>query len=144
MDIRFVAKDPYQSIRSSRRESSLADHFLFRPIFGQTSLDHQELFGLWINDSRVETLPIALFASLFLFYYLHLLVYLIVSYRLVLRKKDDGLNPEVFKFLQLLFIGLVLIWAAYVFNLFDEVIPYIAGPILYSIVAESFCVEMIA
>jgi YesN/AraC family two-component response regulator len=32
-------------------------------------------------------------------------------------------------------MGLLVIWAAYVLNLFDEFIPYITGPILYSIVA---------
>jgi len=93
------------------------------------------VFGLWINESHLQTLPIVLFAILFLFYYLHLLVYLILSYRYSLRQKEAGLDPDIFEFLKMLFIGLLIIWVAYVSNLFDEVVPYIVGPILYSVVA---------
>ena len=92
-------------------------------------------FGLWIKESHLETLPVLLFACLFLFYYLHLLVYLILSYLHSRRQRKAGLDQEVFEFLRMLFIGLLVIWAAYVLNLFDEFVPYIVGPILYSVVA---------
>jgi len=93
------------------------------------------IFGLWINETHLDTLPIFLFLGIFLFYYLHLLVYLILSYRHSLAQLKNGLNPEVFRFLKLFFLGLLVIWAAYVLNLFDEVVPYIVGPVLYSMVA---------
>ena len=93
------------------------------------------IFGLWVNDSHLQELPIQLFAFLFLFYYFHLLTYLIISQVHNAKQLKAGLDPEIYKFLRMLFIGLILIWAAYVFNLFEDVIPYIIGPILYSIVA---------
>jgi AraC-like DNA-binding protein len=93
------------------------------------------VFGLWINENHLETLPISLFAFLFLFYYLHLLVYLILSYQYSLRQKKAGLDQDIFELSRMLFIGLLIIWVAYVSNLFDEVVPYIIGPILYSLVA---------
>ena len=65
----------------------------------------------------------------------HLLTYLIISQVHNAKQLKAGLDPEIYKFLRMLFIGLILIWAAYVFNLFEDVIPYIIGPILYSIVA---------
>jgi len=37
--------------------------------------------------------------------------------------------------LLLMFYALLAIWAAYVLNLFDDLVPYIVGPILYTVVA---------
>jgi AraC-like DNA-binding protein len=92
-------------------------------------------FGLQLIESDWKTLPIMLFVIIFLGYYLHLLSYLIITYRYVIRERKNGLNERVFKLLQLLFFGLLGIWVVYVLNLFDEVVPYIVGPILYSLVA---------
>ncbi len=91
--------------------------------------------GFQFEEHHWETLPILLFATLFLIYYLHLLVYLLVSYRYILQQKKAGLSNEVFELLRLFFYGLLAIWIAYALNLFDDVVPYIVGPILYSIVA---------
>jgi len=93
------------------------------------------IFGLQLIESDWQTLPIVLFVSIFLGYYLHLIIYLIITYLQVRKAKSEGLNESVFKFLQLLFFGLLGIWIVYVLNLFDEVVPYIVGPILYSLVA---------
>lgn len=91
-------------------------------------------FGFWINDSRFDNLPKILFAILIVSYYGHLLFYLIRSNQYVVRQKEE-INEDTFKFLRLLFGGLLIIWFAYVLNLFDDLVPYIVGPILYSIVA---------
>jgi len=92
-------------------------------------------FGLQLNENSLETLPLALFASLFIGYYLHLLIYLIIGYRLALTMRKEGLKPAVFSLLRLLFFALLAIWVVYVSNLFDEFVPYIIGPILYSLIA---------
>jgi AraC-like DNA-binding protein len=91
--------------------------------------------GFQFEEHHTETLPLFLFAAIFLFYYLHFLVYLLLSYRHVLQERKAGLNSDVFSLLRLFFYGLLAIWVVYVLNLFDEVVPYIVGPILYSIVA---------
>jgi AraC-like DNA-binding protein len=91
--------------------------------------------GLLLEERHTTTLPLGFFVTLFITYYLHLLVYLLASYWYVLQQKEAGLTRDTFVLLRLFFFGLLMIWMAYVLNLFDEVIPYVIGPILYSIVA---------
>ncbi len=93
------------------------------------------IIGWQLEEQHTETLPLAFFATLFISYYLHLLVYLFFTYRYVLQQKEAGLSADTFNLLRLFFYGLLIIWAAYVLNLFDDVIPYVVGPILYSVVA---------
>ena len=88
-------------------------------------------FGLWLDNSKIEGLPMIFFAFLFLTYYLQYLAYLIAGFRLIWN--SDG--QELSKWLKLLFFGLLAIWFVYVLNLFDEFVPYVLGPILYTIVA---------
>ncbi len=92
------------------------------------------LFGLWVNDESMKTLPKLLLLILFVSYYTHFLVYLLKTKFHINKHRSDLSNPT-YKLLTLLFYGLLIIWVAYVLNLFDESIPYVAGPILYSIVA---------
>ncbi len=89
--------------------------------------------GLYLSQYELESWPKLIFAGIFITYYLHMLFYLIFTYQLA--KKEKELNKEVFNFLRWLFYGLMAIWLVYVLNLFDEVVPYIVGPILYSIIA---------
>lgn len=93
------------------------------------------LFGLWISDEDMETLPIQLFFVLFLSYYTHYLIYLIKTKKYISRQRKTGLPDQTYKLLTLLFYGLLIIWVAYVLNLFDESVPYVIGPLLYSAVA---------
>ena len=92
-------------------------------------------FGIIINESHLQTLPKFVFVFIFLSYYTHFLLYLLISYRYTSKQKKTGLNQDVFELLRLLFYGLLIIWIAYALNLFDEVVPYVIGPILYSLVA---------
>lgn len=92
-------------------------------------------FGLRIEESHLTTLPMAFFVSAFVAYYLHFLIYLAISYYYALKQRKEGLDADIFQFLRLLFFGLLIIWVVYVLNLFDEQVPYIIGPVLYSIVA---------
>lgn len=91
-------------------------------------------FGLWLEESDLQILPKWIFIVLFLTYYLHFITYLIVSYRYTLKNKSI-LSADVFNLLTLFFYALLAIWVVYVLNLFDEVVPYIVGPVLYSVVA---------
>ena len=93
------------------------------------------LFGIWINENDLETLPKLLFLILFLTYYGHYLAYLIKTKRYITKQRKVGLSDATFKLLRLLFYGLLIIWVAYVLNLFDELVPYVVGPVLYSVVA---------
>ena len=91
--------------------------------------------GFWLNESHLETLSMFLFLGLFLGYYLHYLIYILIGYVHITRGRVGGLNEDTYQFLRLMFFGLIIIWVAYVLNLFDEDVPYIVGPVLYSIVA---------
>lgn len=93
------------------------------------------VIGLQLEEHHTETLPLAFFVTIFIGYYIHFLVYLLVGYRDVLQQKDTGLSVDTFVLLRLFFYGLIVIWVAYVLNLFDDIIPYMIGPIIYSIVA---------
>lgn len=92
-------------------------------------------FGLWINDEHLETLPILVFFILFLGYYLHYLIYLLICYRTMRKIKGVESKQASLQLVRLMFYGLLIIWLAYITNLFEETIPYIIGPVLYSIVA---------
>lgn len=92
-------------------------------------------FGFYMDELAYRTLPVLFFAFIFLAYYLHYLIYLLISYLRMYQGKKEGLNPNAYALIRLLFIALLAIWIAYVLNLFDEFIPYIAGPILYTLVA---------
>ncbi len=113
--------------KSFRLKSKHLFHFI--PVFAGM------VIGFRLEEHHTETLPLLFFAFIFLAYYLHLLFYLLFSYRYILQQRKAGVSSEVFDLLQLFFYGLLAIWVAYVLNLFDETVPYIIGPILYSVVA---------
>ncbi|MEQ8243523.1 helix-turn-helix domain-containing protein [Fulvivirga sp.] len=92
-------------------------------------------FGLWLEDHHMESIPLVFFAALFFSYYLHFIIYIFITYKLVKEHKAKGLNIEVYELLMLFVYGLSAIWVVYVLNLFDETVPYIVGPVLYSVVA---------
>ncbi len=93
------------------------------------------LFGFWIDESDLKTLPKLLFLLLFISYYSHYLVYLIITKVYISKQRKTGLSEGKYKLLNLLFYGLLIVWAVYVLNLFDELVPYIVGPVIYTIVA---------
>lgn len=90
--------------------------------------------GLWLNDELLNSLPSIFFLLLFLTYYGHFLGYLLVSRR---RFKKTANSASKYPLWPWLFYGLLVVWFAYVLNLFDDIIPYVIGPILYTLVAYS-------
>ena len=91
-------------------------------------------FGFWINESDTKTIPIWIFACIFLSYYAHFMVYLLICFRYT-RKLKKEISQDIYKLLMLFFYSLLIIWVVYFLNLVDEIVPYIVGPLLYSIVA---------
>ena len=77
------------------------------------------LFGFWVTDEHLQTLPKPLFFILFISYYSHYLIYLILTRRYISHKQREGLADKKYKLLTLLFYGLLIIWVAYVLNLFE-------------------------
>lgn len=87
-----------------------------------------------------EKWAIIIFGSAILFIYLHLALYIFMAWRIA---KNVGKNYKksvetksqraILDWLKLLIIGFVLIWISYALNIVDEEVPYIIGPIVYSI-----------
>lgn len=93
------------------------------------------ILGFWITDIHLETWPKLIFAFLFLSYYGHYMTYILITNRYISTQKKAGLDGSTLRLLRLLFFGLLVIWIAYALNLFDESVPYVVGPVLYSVVA---------
>lgn len=69
------------------------------------------------------------------FIYLHFLTYILMAFffKRTFQKKAPPLTSTKRKWLNLIHIGIIFIWASYFFFLFGDSIPYILGPITYSI-----------
>lgn len=88
------------------------------------------------NSERV----IVIFATGLLFIYLHLLFYITLSWITMKRvrhahqtKFQTKSQKAVLDWIRLLIIGLALIWASFVLNILDDTVPYVVGPIVYSL-----------
>ncbi|WP_271783841.1 helix-turn-helix domain-containing protein [Aquimarina algiphila] len=82
---------------------------------------------------------IILFSSIIIGCYLHLIAYIFIANRSIRKIKTLNLNQTkahkaIFKWLHLVIIGFIIIWISYVSNIIEDSIPYIIGPIIYSLV----------
>ncbi|GAB5525143.1 MAG: hypothetical protein Roseis2KO_30150 [Roseivirga sp.] len=72
-----------------------------------------------------------------LFIYLHFLVYIILSF-IWQRKHQRSISKEsrasTYTWVNFIHLGMAFIWVSYFMFLLDEIVPYIAGPITYSLV----------
>ncbi|MEM8929134.1 MAG: helix-turn-helix domain-containing protein [Bacteroidota bacterium] len=106
----------------------------FTLIFGASLFVTKE----WYGNS---TWTIVIFSSGLIFIYLHFACYIGLAMG-VFRKAKRTYPKErrtksqraIFRWLHLLLFGCILIWGSYVLNLLDEAVPYIFGPIVYSVV----------
>jgi len=92
----------------------------------------------WYTNSKWVLI---IFSSGLLFIYLHFAFYIGLGWNTFDRTKkkqrqtlQTKLQKAVFKWLKLLLIGFVIIWVSYVLNILDESVPYVVGPIMYSLV----------
>jgi len=92
----------------------------------------------WFESSNKTA--IILFGSVLIFIYLHFAFYIFLSWRTVQNIKTNyqkaiqtKSQKAIFDWLGLLIIGFVIIWISYFLNILDDEIPYITGPIVYSL-----------
>jgi AraC-like DNA-binding protein len=86
------------------------------------------------NVYGFKNLSEAFAAMLFFIFYAHFLGYLLVSRkRYITRSSSRAVDTNLVQWLAILFYGLTSIWIVYVLNLFEDRIPYIVGPIIYSL-----------
>lgn len=71
--------------------------------------------------------------------YLHLAFYIFISFKKLYsfnQSLENGQKTKsqesILNWLKFVMIGITLIWVSYVLNVFEEQIPYIIGPIIYS------------
>ncbi|WP_420322577.1 helix-turn-helix domain-containing protein [Flagellimonas sp.] len=93
----------------------------------------------WFETNRREVIMI--FGSVLIFIYLHFAFYIFLAAKAVKTIRQN--HPEasrtksqktILVWLKLLVIGFVLIWISYFLNIIEDTVPYIIGPIMYSIV----------
>lgn len=102
------------------------------------------LASLFVTDDWFKTnnkQVIFVFASTIIFIYLHFAFYIFIASRILKKVKKNTAkelqtksHKAIFSWLSLLLIGFVVIWISYVINIVEETIPYIIGPIMYSVV----------
>jgi len=121
-----------------------------RPNFNVTSIHYIELIpfflifiaSLFVTKEWYESskLVIIVFASGLIFIYLHLAFYITISWLTMKRIRKahqtrllTKSQRSVLDWLRFLIIGLAVIWASYVLNILDDAIPYVVGPMAYSL-----------
>lgn len=92
----------------------------------------------WYEESEWV---IIIFSSGLLFIYLHLAFYIGWAWSLFQKVKKGHPKKQrtksqkaVIQWLQLVLWGFVLLWGTYVLNILDDTVPYVIGPLLYSLV----------
>jgi AraC-like DNA-binding protein len=92
----------------------------------------------WFESNSKEA--IVLFASVLIFIYLHFAFYIFISWRALKNVKKNyqketqtKSQKAIFDWLRLLITGFVIIWFSYFLNILDDEVPYIIGPIVYSL-----------
>ncbi|KAB1160360.1 AraC family transcriptional regulator [Tenacibaculum aiptasiae] len=88
-----------------------------------------------------DRIVIILLSSVLLFIYLHFAFYIGLSWKILRDKRREVKNEAqtksqkaIFDWLKLVVIGFVVIWISYFLNLIEESVPYIIGPIMYSVI----------
>ncbi len=91
-------------------------------------------------DSDNKT-AVIIFGSILIFIYLHFIFYIFISGKLLQKVKKyfkDTLQTKfqkaIIEWLEVLIIGFIIIWISYFLNIIEGAVPYIVGPIMYSIV----------
>lgn len=92
----------------------------------------------WFDTNNKQV--IILFGSVLIFIYLHLAFYIFSSGRVlykVKKKYKDVVQTKsqkaILDWLHAVIIGFVVIWISYFLNIIDDTVPYVTGPIVYSI-----------
>lgn len=89
------------------------------------------LLAIPMQHFGFTNIPDVIAGLLFLLIYVHFLGYVLYVKLRIIRHLDS--SSQTTAWLNTLFWGLVVIWFEYVMNLLEEQIPYILGPIVYSV-----------
>lgn len=115
-------------------KSALAPSFQLK----KEHLGHFIPFGLFFLLNSFGLLNKAFYFYFGIYFiYLHFLIYIILSFVWQKRFWKDittPYNPIKRKWIQYIHIGMAVIWCSYFMFLLDEIVPYILGPITYSLV----------
>ncbi|MEO1013009.1 MAG: helix-turn-helix domain-containing protein [Bacteroidota bacterium] len=93
----------------------------------------------WFEANNKQA--VIVFASVLIFIYVHFAFHIFMAYRLLRKVKKD--HPQalrtksqkaIISWLQLLIIGFAVIWVSYFLNIIEDTVPYIVGPLMYSVV----------
>jgi AraC-like DNA-binding protein len=83
---------------------------------------------------------IIVFGSALIFIYLHFAFYIFMSGSVLKKVKNSDKNTlqtksqkAIIEWLYLVIIGFIVIWISFFLNIIDDAVPYIVGPIVYSI-----------
>nr|WP_299382260.1 helix-turn-helix domain-containing protein [Allomuricauda sp.] len=92
----------------------------------------------WFENADKEV--IIFFGSILIAIYLHLAFYIFIAATIVKgagKKHPQSLRTKsqkaIFQWLSLILIGFVVIWISYALNIIEDTVPYIVGPIMYSL-----------
>ncbi len=92
------------------------------------------LFAIIINPTFIRQTPLWVFITMFCLYYGHYLFYLCKVYLYLKKAKQSQESAVTIEWLHILLYALTAIWIVYVLNLVEDKIPYLIGPILYSVI----------
>jgi len=93
----------------------------------------------WFESSE-WVVPI--FSAGLIFIYLHLAFYISISWRSFKKVDKNKLSRQtqtrsqkaILQWIRLVLLGNMVIWVSYVLNILDDAVPYVVGPIMYSVV----------
>lgn len=95
----------------------------------------------WFESSNVNKEVIIIFGGTLIFIYLHFAFYIFIACRILLKIKKEYQEKTTTKaiktvltWLHILLIGFSVIWISYFLNIIEDTVPYIVGPIVYSVV----------
>jgi AraC-like DNA-binding protein len=97
-----------------------------------------------LHETSFDTLDkqtIVIFGTILIFIYIHFAMYIGISARVLIKAKaqmKDSLQTKsqkiILDWLQLVIIGFIIIWVSYFLNIIEDSVPYVVGPIVYSLV----------
>ena len=100
------------------------------------------LMSFFINKELFENnkVVILILGSVLLLIYFHFAFYIFISWRTLKNVKKNYIKEtqsksqkSIFEWLYFLIIGFVIIWFSYFLNILDDEVPYVIGPIVYSL-----------
>lgn len=102
------------------------------------------IMSFFFTENQFDTnnrQTIIVFGSILIFTYLHFACYIFIAIRSLYKIKKQYKNTLQTKFqkailtwLQVLLFSFIFIWISYFLNIIEDTIPYIIGPIMYSVV----------